>query len=376
MKWLIIAVLVLAQQPMKVPESRGTAKSDNANSTRTAKPAQTDQTTPTQPAPALPQASAGPETKGIPNAHDGKTPTNSQQTDDENRATQRKLVWFTGVLAVVGFLQFVVMLLQWRIYVRQAREMRRSRHEMRRQRHVMYGQYKAMRSQIAQMEEAGKQTAELIKHASTQSGLMALAGTHTEQLANQAVAQTKLTQSQLELSQRPWVSVVRIPQQLQFAPDAVFLGCVYKLENRGASVAWNVSIWAELVPTEKDWRPILQKLQNVMKDPVNASSDYGYVLFPSEIEQKYQPAMLTRVDLDASIRNDTFKGTGKVGFYLVGCIDYRSHASLHHYQTSFVDLVGYPDNARGGVVMGAFDPTQKIYMPVILTPHGHGASAT
>src|SRR5262249_584961 len=159
----------------------------------------------------------------------------------------------------------------WLVYKRQAGEMRRSRHEMRRQRHVMYRQYRVMRDQIAQMEAAGKQTAELINHASTQSGLMALSGAHTEELSKQAVAQTKITQRQLELAQRPWVSVMRIPQQLRFQPDAAFLGCVYKLGNSGASVAWNISIWAELVPTEKDWHPVLQKLQKIMITPENAN---------------------------------------------------------------------------------------------------------
>lgn len=215
---------------------------------------------------------------------------------------------------------------------------------------------------------------EQITEMSIQSALMASTVTHTEELAKQAVSQTKLTQKQLELSQRPWISVTRIPQQLRFQPDAAFLGCVYKLGNCGASVAWNISIWAELVPTEKDWHPVLQKLQEVMTMPVNANSDYGYVLFPNEIMTHYQPAMLPRADLDISIKNDTFKGTGKVGFYLVGCIDYRSHASPDHYRTSFVDLVGYTDSS--GRVMGAFDPTQQIHSPIVLTPHGHGASAT
>jgi len=199
---------------------------------------------------------------------------------------------------------------------------------------------------------------------------MKTAGIYTEQLAEQAVRQTELTQTQLELLQRPWVSVARLPQALQFDPDGAKVGCTYKLENCGGSVAWNVSIWTGLVPTEKDWRPVLEKLQNIPKDPVNAKSDYGYVLFPKETTSPYQPTILTRKDLDVSIQNDTFKGTGKVGFMLVGCVDYRSDVSPEHYQTTFVDLVGYPDQTRG-VVMGAFDPTVKAYMPIILTPHGH-----
>lgn len=374
MKWLIIAVLILAQKPAKVPEGNGTTKGDNTKNARSDKPTKADQQTSTQPVPISPQPSVGPESIVTTSTHGNAAPRDSHHADSEDRAIQRKLEWFTGILAGVGFLQLVVMFLTWLVYKRQTREMRRSRHEMRRQRHVMYRQYKVMRDQIAQMEAAGTQTAELIKHASTQSGLMALNGAHTEELSRQAVAQTKIIQRQLELSQRPWISVTRIPQQLRFQPDAAFLGVIYQLRNSGASVAWNIAIWAELVPTEKDWRPILQRLQNVMTAPVNADSDYGFVLFPNEPLAHYQPAMLTRADLDISIKNDTFKGTGKVGFYLVGCIDYRSHASPDHYRTSFVDLVGYPDSS--GRVMGAFDPTHEIHASIVLTPHGHGASAT
>src|SRR5882762_755352 len=182
MKWLILAVLVFAQQPPKAPEGERIAKSNNANSTRSHKPAKAYQNAPAPTTPVSPEVPIGPESKRFSSASDNKIATNNQQTSEEDRAIQRKLVWFTGALAVFAFFQLVVMLLQWGIYKRQAREMRRSRHEMRRQRHVMFGQYKAMRDQIAQTEQGGKQTAELIKQASTQSGLMALAGTHTETL--------------------------------------------------------------------------------------------------------------------------------------------------------------------------------------------------
>ncbi len=285
----------------------------------------------------------------------------------EDRKIQRDIKNFTGLLVIVGFLQAGVLIAHAVLFRQQKKIMEEHRTEFDKlakaasdNAQAAMLQAHAMQGQITQMSE--------------QTAVAAKASGHTEELAKQAVAQTKIIEKQLELSQRPWVSVTRIPQELRFQPDAAFLGCVYKLGNCGASVAWNISIWAELVPTEKDWHPVLQKLQNVMTMPANADSDYGFVLFPNETLTHYQPAMLTRADLDISIKNDIFKGTGKVGFYLVGCIDYRSHASPDHYRTSFVDLVGYP--VSGGRIMGAFDPAQQIHASIVLTPHGHGASAT
>jgi hypothetical protein len=192
--------------------------------------------------------------------------------------------------------------------------------------------------------------------------------------AREMTRATKIATEQFEISQRPWVSVTRLPQLVQFNATGAILSCVYKLENVGGSVAWNISIWTDLVPEGKDWRPILDRLQGVMRDPKNQKSDYGYVLFPKESMKQHQPTILRRQDLDDAINKDVFKGTGKVGFKLVGCIDYRSHVSTKHYQTTFVDLVGYPDPR--GTINGAFDPTRAMYGPVILTPHGHGAVAT
>ena len=70
----------------------------------------------------------------------------------EEFSTQLKLTLFTGVLAVVGVLQLVVMFLTWIVYRRQAREMRHQRHEMRKQRHVMFRQWRAMREQGVLMQ--------------------------------------------------------------------------------------------------------------------------------------------------------------------------------------------------------------------------------
>lgn len=151
MKTLLIAVIIFAVQPAKAPPHEKATEANRAESTRNTKSAQQDQTQHAQPTPAALQASIVPE--GQKSATTGDDHTGNKQASDENLSIQRKLTWFTGVLAAVGVLQLVVMFLTWLVYRRQAREMRRQRHEMRQQRHVMFRQWNAMREQAGLMEQ-------------------------------------------------------------------------------------------------------------------------------------------------------------------------------------------------------------------------------
>jgi hypothetical protein len=165
MRWLCVLAIVLplAQQPAESPKDKGTAEANRAESTASTKNTGRNQTQSARPAPTPAQTPVATESQRNSATANDHTQTSSQQASDEDRATQRKLTWFTGILAGVGVLQLVVMFLTWWIYRRQAHEMRRQRHEMRRQRHVMYRQWKAMRAQLGQMESAGKQTDQLIE---------------------------------------------------------------------------------------------------------------------------------------------------------------------------------------------------------------------
>jgi len=153
MKWLVIAIIVLAQQPAKTPEHKGATETNRADSARQDKGAKDNQTQSAQPTPSAPQPSITPESQRNATTSNDHAGQGDKQAFDEEFSTQRKLTWFTGVLAVVGVLQLVVMSLTWLVYRRQAREMRRQRHEMRQQRHVMFRQWKAMRGQGSLMEK-------------------------------------------------------------------------------------------------------------------------------------------------------------------------------------------------------------------------------
>jgi hypothetical protein len=116
MKWLVLAVLIFAQQPAKAPKSSRAAESNNANNASRTQKTDGNQQQPAQ---------AAPESHSDTTAASNPIPTGSQKASEEDRATQRKLIWFTGVLAGVGVLQLFVMFLTWLVYRRQATIMTR-----------------------------------------------------------------------------------------------------------------------------------------------------------------------------------------------------------------------------------------------------------
>jgi hypothetical protein len=178
MKWLLILAIVLplSQQPTELPKDKRPAETDRTKSAGYTKGTESNQAQAAQPAPTTTPAAIATESQRSATTANDHARTTSQQTADEDRATQRKLTWFTGVLAAVGVLQLVVMFLTWLIYRRQAHEMRRQRHEMRRQRHVMFRQWKAMgeqaklmEGQLNEMKSAATQMTQLIEHAGKQA---------------------------------------------------------------------------------------------------------------------------------------------------------------------------------------------------------------
>jgi hypothetical protein len=149
MKWLIISMIILAQQPAESPKSKGAAESDHAQRASDTKQPAKHQDAPAQSTPIptqtvvvmVPQRNSGTADKG--------TQANSQQTADEDIAIERKLAWFTGLLVFVGFLQVGVMYLTWKVYNRQAGIMDR-------QREMMEKQWTTMERQLAAMRESSE----------------------------------------------------------------------------------------------------------------------------------------------------------------------------------------------------------------------------
>jgi hypothetical protein len=191
MRWLHILPLLLplTQQPAELPKDKRVAETNCAESTAHTKQAKTNQTSPTQPTAALTQAPVGMESQGSAVAVNNHTQTGDRQTSNEDRATQRKLTWFTGVLAVVGVLQLFVMFLTWQVYFRQAGIMEE-------QRAMMKNQWRTMQDQLTEMKASGQQTDKMIAEMSKQVG-------HLETSAKAAKDSADI----FVLSERAWVQI-------------------------------------------------------------------------------------------------------------------------------------------------------------------------
>jgi len=198
MRWLIIAVIIFAQQPAKAPEVKR-ADGEAAQVSR-----QTDRTNsneqPAQPAPSPSgdnqRFSAGP-----------KASTGKASNDAD---IQGKLVTFTELLVVVGFLQFFALIGQVVIYCRQAKIMARQAHEMKRSRSYMRLQWKAMGVQAGHME------GQLVQM-SVQSGILQEsvrvardAAKAAQDGANAAKESADATRDSVEIfvsKERPWLRI-------------------------------------------------------------------------------------------------------------------------------------------------------------------------
>jgi hypothetical protein len=193
MKWLVIAIIVFSQQPTKLPSDKLASEPNSIESAQKTKDAQPSEIRVSPPAaPQSPVDAEGHESTPA-NSH---TQESNGQTGNEDSSTQGKLMWFTGVLAIVGVLQLIVMFLTWLVYSRQAREMRRQRHEIKRQRHVMFQQWNAMREQGSLME---KQTVVLERSVAAAENSADAAKNNIELFINRERAWLRIEVAPLEL---------------------------------------------------------------------------------------------------------------------------------------------------------------------------------
>jgi hypothetical protein len=248
---------------------------------------------------------------------------------------QGKLARFTFWLVVVGGLQFIALIAQAVVFYRTLR---------------------AINRQVSEMQE--------------QRG-------DTHGLAEQATRQTELTRAQLELSHRPWVSVdVGIASNLVFDQRGATLMLNVKMTNVGHSVAKYVSLWTEFVVLGiHNLNEAHEKLCDIMKQPVNQKSDYGWLLFPGQQVVESRGVIASPQDIAKALEAPAFQGMKAIGLHLIGCVDYQSTFDpTKRHQTRFVYLVGRIDQQRG-MVMGAFDPSINFHPNIVITPTMHGTSA-
>ena len=187
--------------------------------------------------------------------------------------------------------------------------------------------------------------------------------------------QLDIMKGQLEFDHRPWISVSVEPgSHIAFDQRGCVFICKVTMTNVGHSVAKHVSLWTDFALSGiENPKEVRDRLCNIMKNPENKGSDYGWLLFPNQKTVEERPIIATPERVKRALDNKTFQGLNAIGLHLVGCVDYPSSVDdKKRCQTRFEYLVLFADKTGPN---GAFDPSKESYYPIILTPTLHGASA-
>jgi hypothetical protein len=274
----------------------------------------------------------------------------TQEANDrkEKSANDRHLVIGTFILGAVGVLQLLV-------FGYQAIQLRKTVV-------AASGQSEAMERAIVHIGSSAEAAKASVEAMQRQRGVM------QEQL--------DIMKGQLELEHRPWIAVTVEPSSpIIFDERGCVLMCKVTMTNVGHSVARHVSLWTDFALSNENPEEVKNRLCDIMRQPQNENSDYGWLLFPNQSAVEQRPVIAVPDRIKNALDRKTFQGMSAVGLHLVGCVDYPSPLERgKRHQTTFVYVVSGLDASKGRLT-GAFDPSQKVYQPIAFAPTMHGASA-
>src|SRR5258708_202561 len=183
--------------------------------------------------------------------------------------------------------------------------------------------------------------------------------------------QLDIMKGQLEFDHRPWIAVnVEPSSPIVFDQRGCVFTCNVTMTNVGHSVAKHVSLWIDfaLLGIENP-KEVRDRLCNIMKNPENKGSDYGWLLFPNQKTIEDRPVIVSPERVKKALDNKTFQGLNAIGLHLVGCVDYPSPVDdKKRYQTRFEYLVLFADKTTAANPTRPFYPSPAPLSPPILTP--------
>jgi hypothetical protein len=205
------------------------------------------------------------------------------------------------------------------------------------------------------------------------AGLTAWQGCSNKKSADAAKTSADVAHDSLVLSNRPWVSAeVYLTSPLQFSDAGASITLDVRLQNVGHSVAKSVGAWPALTFDRINALTKQQELCDKANAPINAKSDFGYLLFPD------QPAIRVPTAASASkedIANAVAKSPGgSITPYLLVCVDYQSTVEGQHRQTKLIRMLVKP-RPEINAIIGAFNPQEGPVSDVKAIPAGRGDSA-
>jgi hypothetical protein len=177
---------------------------------------------------------------------------------------------------------------------------------------------------------------------------------------NEAQTQAQIAQTQLKLSERPWVGIAtaQVTTPLSYEQTMVVRVCIVSL---GPTPALNVNNVTALVPgpivssggnTTADQvgctsrRKMEESVRAFAQGPVNFIGQSNTVLFPHSTECANVLAMIAPVSQEPknkALIDDILSGRGRQALYLAGCIEYGDSLNVPHW-TEFCQYYSPQDN--------------------------------
>lgn len=287
--------------------------------------------------------------------------TEEAAKDAEQKRANGWNIRLTTVIAICAFLQFCGILGQIFVYWKQTKIMRDTMTAISGQATTMKIQVQDARDSAAADALTTKATLEAI---SRQADSMKTTADHTQSLALQAAKQSDLSQRQLDLANRPWISIDAVDaiSNLEFRADGyVVVIFRYQIRNVGSSVAQHVLPWIEpIINGIDDPAEVRARISEQLKRPVDSVFDHGRLIFPNQAVVDQYPITIPPNKLATALEKSPFKDRDEsqirgIGLEIFICFDYQSTLdSSKHHQTQSMYLISHQG-------MGLFLPSQKSY---------------
>lgn len=182
---------------------------------------------------------------------------------------------------------------------------------------------------------------------------------------------------QLELLDRPWISVALIPESpLAFSSDQLQFNLRVHLKNVGHAVATNVVIDHVAFLTPDPFHVVLSRQKALCEKTAEDTTGMNngrleMTLFPgSEDTSLFIGSNISMHEIMSNLidtHNPNFHDKVFGPVYLVGCVDYQYSASPTHHQTRFAYQIGrvlpnFPPDVPALIKVGESVPTENVGM--------------
>lgn len=200
---------------------------------------------------------------------------------------------------------------------------------------------------LGQMRETNKATSDSF---SKTLGEMKAQTSAQQIAADAAKREANIGTNQLELSERPWVSIkeISINEPLRFDAKGALISTIHVLRNTGHSPGMHVK-WKSQLMTVNWFKGINTEIsiaQDALCQRVRDSSPlFENTIFPDDKITQSDGIDLPFKDIDAALKHresepEPLRGT--IELALVACIDYQFSFAPGHHQTKYVFLMGTP----------------------------------